>query len=125
MGQIMKITCTACKKEWECMTGCGLSHACLQDAAHEFVKEVAADITREAEEEEFPVFDFAFHISKCDGCGSMVSVPVLQMMDCDAEYIGNCPVCGHEVELVTKIDNISCPVCGRVSLAAEESGLWD
>ena len=35
MGKMMKIVCASCKNEWQCMTGCGLSHALLQSVVRE------------------------------------------------------------------------------------------
>lgn len=50
MGKVVKIACESCKREWKCMTGCGLSHALLQDVLREFPEKMRGNIVEEAGE---------------------------------------------------------------------------
>lgn len=124
MGKIIKVACKSCKNEWECKTGCGLSHALLQDVLQEFPEEIRVKITEEIVEES-PIFEFEYHISSCSHCGKIVSVPVIRFEEGDAEYIGSCPVCGNDVSLIPNIRKAICPVCSQKKLLAEETGRWD
>lgn len=124
MGKMIKIACTSCKNEWECITGSGLSHALLQNAVQAFPEEIGKKVMGEIEEE-FPIFEFGYCISVCGCCAKIVNVPVLNLEDGNTEYIGPCPVCGEEVSLITDIDEAVCPVCKNKTLSAEETGRWD
>lgn len=125
MGKMVRVNCTACHKEWKCRTGCGLSHALLQDVIREFPYETGREIMKTAGGEDFPVFLFAYHTAVCDGCGSVVSVPVLELPDRGIEYTGSCPVCGGKAQPVGKIEEVPCPACGEKTLQEEETGGWD
>ncbi|MCM1123716.1 MAG: hypothetical protein NC416_14125 [Eubacterium sp.] len=125
MGTIRKITCSTCKNEWQCMEGCGLAHGRLTAAAGVFSEEVRRDIAGKVGDEKFPIFDFKYRISACDQCGNMVSVPVLNLMDHDAEYMGVCPVCGSTAGTAAYSDGTPCPSCGAETLTSEEVGHWD
>lgn len=125
MGSVNKITCTACGKEWQCMTGCGLSHALLKDAAKAFPEETGKEIIRQCATEEFPIFAFAYQRAVCPECHGIVSVPVLRLPDKNREYIGNCPDCMGAVVLIEDLDDAACPVCGSKTLHEEETGYWD
>lgn len=124
MGKMIKVACASCKREWQCLTGFGLSHALLQNVVREFPTELRDKIMEEAGEE-FPVFEFGYQISICGGCENIVSVPVLNLEDGNAEYIGPCPVCGEDVSLIADIEEAVCPVCKNKALSAEETGRWD
>lgn len=124
MGEVIKIACESCRSEWQCHIGCGLSHALLQDVVREFPKEIGKKIMEEAGEE-LPIFEFAYRISACGGCGNVVSVPVLKFEEKNAEYIGPCPVCGDGVSLIKDINDTGCPACKSKALKAESVGLWD
>ncbi len=124
MGKMMKIVCASCKNEWQCMTGCGLSHALLQSVVREFPKETQ-DTVMEKAGEELPLFEFGFHLSACNGCGNIVSVPVLRFEEREEEYVGPCPVCQDDVAIITDMEDTVCPVCGNKTLLAEEIGRWD
>ncbi|MCX4339808.1 MAG: hypothetical protein OSJ72_09205 [Lachnospiraceae bacterium] len=124
MGKMIKVTCTSCKGEWECMTGCGISHALLQDVVREFPQEIGDKIRKE-NGEEFPIFDFGYQLSVCGDCRNAVSVPVLRFDEKDVEYMGPCPVCRGKAALVTDLEDAVCPVCGKKTLTAEETGSWD
>lgn len=125
MGKMVKVACASCKREWQCMTGCGLSHALLQNVAQEFPEETGKKMMEEAAGEEFPAFEFGYCISVCGGCGNIVSVPVMRRGESGREYTGPCPVCGDGVSLIADIGGVSCPVCGNRTLTAEETGRWD
>lgn len=124
MGEIKKVVCASCKREWQCMTGCGLSHALLQDVIREFPKETAERIMEETGGE-VPFFTFGYRLSVCGGCGNVVSVPVLNLDEREGAYVGPCPVCKGEASLIADIDEAVCPVCKSKALEAETEGNWD
>ena len=74
---------------------------------------------------ELPLFEFGFHLSACNGCGNIVSVPVLRFEEREEEYVGPCPVCQDDVAIITDMEDTVCPVCGNKTLLAEEIGRWD
>lgn len=125
MGDIVKITCASCKEEWQCMTGCGLAHARLQDVISSFPETTAREIAEAVKGELFPAFEFTYDILTCSRCESMVSVPVLRLITDDREYTGLCPVCGEKTERTTDIDVMLCPVCGKAALQEDIIGHWD
>lgn len=124
MGEINKVVCTSCKRKWQCMIGCGLSHALLQRVIREFPQETGEKIIEEAGEAD-PLFAFEYRLSVCGGCKNVVSVPVLKLEEREEEYVGPCPVCQGEVSLIADIDEAVCPVCNSKALEAETEGHWD
>lgn len=124
MGKIEKVVCASCKREWQCMTGCGLSHALLQDVLREFPEKMREKIVEEAGEEAL-IFEFGYQAVVCDGCMSIVGVPVLKLEDGDTEYVGPCPICQDAVSLISDINDTTCPVCKNKTLKAETVGYWD
>lgn len=124
MGKVIKIACESCKSEWKCMTGCGLSHALLQDVLREFPEKMRGNIVEEAGEEA-PIFVFGYQTAVCDRCRRMVGVPVIMLENSDTEYVGPCPVCGDVVSLAADINDTACPVCKSKALKAETVGNWD
>lgn len=125
MGRVMRIACVSCNKEWQCRTGCGLSHARLEDVLREFSNEISRKVPDRVRKEEFPIFDFAYHMAVCDICKDVVSVPVLRLADGDLEYSGTCPVCRKEARRISDTDAADCPVCGKRMRQPEEIGRWD
>ena len=108
MGAIVKISCTSCDSQWTRQTGCGI----LQLDAYE------ADT-------ELPMFDFGYRLAVCEGCGEVVSVPVIKLLDKGKEYTGVCEKCGGQAELIDNIGETKCPVCHKLSLSEEDYGFWD
>lgn len=125
MGEIKKITCKACGESWQCMTGCGLRHGKLETAAASFREERKREILRCAQTEKFPLFDFAYRLSCCAYCKRVESVPVLELLETGTRYVGDCPVCGGEAELIEDVGRSCCPACGKTELMEEETGQWD
>lgn len=125
MGSVNKITCGSCKREWQCMTGCGLLHARLEDVIREFPEETGREIAEQAGAEEFPLFDFAYRCAVCMQCRSVVGVPVLELPDQSKEYIGRCPICGGAAQPIADLQEAHCPICGKKTLEEEETGSWD
>lgn len=124
MGKMIKVACASCKREWQCLTGCGLSHALLQNVIREFPTELRDKIMEEAGEE-FPIFEFGYQISICNGCENIVSVPVLKFAEGNMEYVAPCPLCRDAVSPIVDIDKAVCPVCENTTLLMEETGRWD
>lgn len=126
MGEIVKISCTSCKAEWECMIGCGLQHGNLKRVADlYFPDDIKQKIEDYAARTEFPSFDFRFQLSYCAYCKSIESVPVLHLNETDTDYIGVCEKCGEKTELIENIEDTKCPVCQKTSLKSEDAGRWD
>ena len=125
MGSISKITCGSCRKTWKCLNGCGLLHARLEDVIREFPEEMGREIVMQAGAEDLPLFDFAYQNAVCTECSNMVGVPVLELADGNKKHIGQCPVCGGVVQLITDLNDVCCPACGKKALKEEEAGIWD
>ncbi len=125
MGMIEKVTCTSCGARWECMTGCGIMHGELERVIKLFSENMQKDIMIHIGKSEFPLFDFGYQLAYCKHCGTIESVPVLKLPDCQKEYTGSCPTCGQRAELIEDIEQTPCPVCHKEALTAEETGMWD
>lgn len=125
MGQLVKITCTFCKSEWECKTGCGILHGDLNRVAGLYPPEQCRRIRDYAETTKFPFFQFGYRLSLCPHCKHIGSVPVLKLEAEDTAYVGACEQCMQEIELIEDSRNTECPVCHRKSLEEEPVGMWD
>lgn len=125
MGQIVKITCTACKSEWECKTGCGILHGDLNRVAELYPPEQCRRIRNCAKSTDLPLFEFGYQLSRCLHCGHVGSVPVLKLGAENTSCVGVCVQCMQEVELIEDIRETECPVCHRKSLKEEPAGMWD
>lgn len=125
MGELKKITCKACKTQWECRTGCGLSHGKLKWVAELYPDNVKSEIQNQIKENEFIPFQFDYRLSYCQGCHSIVSVPFLRLEADGREYVGSCGQCGKRTELLDKIEKAECPICHETALWAEDIGQWD
>lgn len=128
MGRIVKITCASCGHEWVNRVGCGLMHGNLGNIAGLFSEEESGIIRQYMAQNAYPVFDFAYRLAYCDQCESFVSAPVLELQDGFGRYIGSCKQCGRKIDIaniIEEADRVSCPVCDRMSLHLEETGLWD
>lgn len=124
MGEIRKITCKACGKGWEIHTGSGLLHGTLENVVSAFPKMMRKGISGSVADMEFPIYDFAYQPAHCEYCCRIVSVPVFTPME-KVSFIGGCPVCGHEAELIQNIKKTVCPVCGQEMLREDTVGMWD
>lgn len=124
MGVIEKVTCNACKREWECQTGCGLMHGSLETVAGLF-EDKAEEILAYQAVEQFPLYDFAYQLGNCTKCYDVVSVPTLKMLKSNTEYIGTCPKCKGVVSLIQDIEQTPCVICGKKALKKANTGHWD
>ncbi len=124
MGEIRKITCQACGRNWELRTGSGLRHGLLENAVSAFSENFRKKILSSMVETEFPIYDFTYQPAHCGYCCQIVSVPVLTPMEKEA-FTGGCPICGRRVKLMKNITGSTCPVCGEKALFEEETGIWD
>ena len=113
MGSISKITCSSCRKTWKCLNGCGLLHARLEDVIREFPEETGREIVMQTGAEDLPLFDFAYQSAVCTECSNMVGVPVLELSDGNKKHIGQCPVCGGGVQLITDLNDVSRTQSGK------------
>lgn len=125
MGAIVKVSCKSCRAQWSCRTGCGMWHGALERVAPLFPKDTENTIMKLAGDSECPMFDFGFHLAVCEGCGGVVSIPVLSFPESGVRYDGVCPDCGGVVRLIEDMQQACCPVCGKRELNALETGRWD
>lgn len=124
MGEIRKITCKSCGRDWQVETGCGLRHGILENVVSSFPEKMRKGISDSVADMEFPLYDFSYQAAHCKYCCKIVSVPVFTPMG-KPDFVGGCPVCGHEVALIQNVEETICPVCGENALREEETGLWD
>lgn len=124
MGEIKKIICRSCGRDWELQTGCGLLHGVLENVVSAFPEKMKKEILDSVADMEFPLYDFSYQPAYCKYCCRFVSAPVLTPME-KKPFIGGCPVCGHEIELIQNVAEAACPVCGQKTLREETAGLWD
>lgn len=124
MGEIRKITCRSCGRDWQVQTGCGLRHGMLENIVPVFPEIMRRGIRNSVADMEFPIYDFSYQPAHCEYCCKIVSVPVFTPME-KPSFIGVCPICGHDAELIRNIEKAICPVCGGKALLEEETGLWD
>lgn len=127
MGEIMKIRCRTCQKEWQCVTGCGLQHGKKENIIDAFQTDEQAKVAMWMEKSRIPLYDFRYQIAVCGFCNSLISVPVLRGIDDDGIFIGSCPSCGNQVRLPLSetVSDITCPSCQHHTLTSEEIGYWD
>lgn len=124
MGEIRKITCQSCGRDWEINTGSGLQYGQLENAVSVFPDNQQRRILRSMKDMEFPIYDFAYQPACCEYCCQIVSVPVFTPMEKEP-VVGRCPVCGRRVKPMKSVGKNVCPVCGNKALLEEETGIWD
>lgn len=125
MGLTVKISCTSCKAEWQCQTGCGIMHGDLKQVTALFSEKTQKEIKDCIGETMFPWFDFSYRLSFCKQCNSIESIPCLELGDAHVKFTGKCSKCRQETRLIDNIENFLCPVCHKKTLIAEETGVWD
>lgn len=125
MGEIVKVTCSSCRADWQCITGCGIMHGTLESVTSIYPEDVRKEIRDCVGDTRFPLFDFGFRLARCGQCSSITSVPVLTFPDIHRKFVGSCGKCGHKTELIEDLESIPCPICHKESLSAKESGMWD
>ena len=129
MGEIIKIHCSTCQKDWECMTGCGLKHGRIGNVIAAFDAKEQIQILNWCESSPIPLYDFRYQIAACNFCNDLVNVPVLRGIEDDAVFTGTCPACYRPLQEppleAEDIADTPCPSCGNMTLTAEEVGHWD
>lgn len=125
MGVITNVACGACEAQWQCETGCGITHGEIGNIIPLFPKETAKEIEADIGTAAFPAFEFAYRLSVCEHCGSIESVPVLKLPDSGKEYAGVCRKCWKDTQLIEEIEDTPCPVCHKKALTMEDAGMWD
>ncbi len=125
MGDIIKVCCKACKKEWRCMEGIGLLYGKRENVIGAFSEQERAEVAAWMEKSKIPAYDFTFRLAVCNHCHNVVSVPTLTVEE-DETYIGNCPACGKKTRKpIVEWKRTACPVCKSRALEAETEGQWD
>ncbi len=125
MGAIVKISCMSCDSQWTRQTGCGILHGTLSAVKGFFPERTRQKLDAYEADTELPMFDFGYRLAVCEGCGEVVSVPVIKLLDKGKEYTGVCEKCGGQAELIDNIGETKCPVCHKLSLSEEDYGFWD
>ena len=123
MGEINKISCHSCGKEWEYKSGCGIMHARLEAIADFFEPHVAEEFMVYANAKPPVLFDFALMPAKCEICRSIVEIPVLKIEH--TQYVGKCAGCASEAKLITDMDKTECPRCHHKEWKCSVIGSWD
>lgn len=125
MGATIKISCTSCKTQWHCQTGCGIMHGDLKQVTTLFSEDVQKEIKTCIGKTMFPWFDFNYRLSYCKKCNNIESVPCLELGDAHIKFTGKCAKCRQKTQIIENIENHLCPVCHKKSLKTEETGTWD
>lgn len=127
MGEILKINCDECREEWQCSVGCGLLHGWKENVIAAFEEPERTAVSRWMNEQQIPLYDFAYQTASCPHCNKLVSVPVVRGIDTDEVFVGKCPVCGETVQVFSQdeVEQTACPVCGARALHGKEIGHWD
>ncbi|MCI8662466.1 MAG: hypothetical protein HFG69_04265 [Hungatella sp.] len=125
MGVIRRLTCPSCQKEWQLRLGHGMRHGVLGRVMEVFSEDIQREIAADVNTEQLSLFHFNYRTALCRKCRSVEAVPVLHLMESGRSYIGICPVCGGEVELLDEDSRIVCPACERDELNEQETGHWD
>lgn len=133
MGEIINVRCKACKREWRCLTGCGLLHGRKEAVLAAFSVEERPFVESMLAVEEIPVYDFGYRLAVCGHCRNVTAVPVLTLLDRDETYVGRCPSCGEKTQepcpeegSVEKwSEETACPFCNSRKLEVGEVGSWD
>lgn len=125
MGEIIKVCCNACKKEWRCMEGSGLLYGKKESIIGAFSERERAKVTAQIEKSEIPAYDFTYRLTVCHHCKEVVNVPVLVTGE-DETYVGSCPACGRRAKLLaSEMEKTACPVCKSRTLKVKTVGHWD
>ncbi len=126
MGEIWRISCKECGRDWECRTGCGFRHGQLSAVVQEFLPDIQKKIQADTSSNPLALYDFGYRTVGCPHCRNMVSVPVLEMKDTGHIFVGLCPQCNGVIRQEELADEICCcPACHSGGLSVEPAGLWD
>ncbi len=129
MGEIIKIHCNTCRKNWEHMTGCGLQHGSIGNVIAAFKAKEQKQIIDWCQTKPIPLYDFRYQIAVCNFCKDLVNVPVLRGSDENVTFVGTCPICHGLLQTppleAEEVSDAACPSCGNTTLTIEEVGHWD
>lgn len=125
MGEIVKMVCRECGHAWKGRTGCGVNHARLDSVISLFNEDVQKNILRQTEGSTRSFFTFGYRPAYCQRCCDIVSVPVIQLLKENTNYIGECPTCSAEIESEYLKDKLVCPTCGGQQFDVIREGFWD
>lgn len=125
MGSVEKISCSVCGQTWKCRIGCGLQHGRLEAVTKLFDEKTVMQIKTNGLHNPIPLYDFAYQLASCRKCKSVISVPVLTMLEEHLRYVGVCPECGEKIECIEEVETALCPICHEKGLQREKIGHWD
>ena len=123
MGEMNKIHCHNCGKNWECRSGCGIMHSRLEKIAGLFETDISQRFMVYASEKPPVIFSFSFMMARCDECKEILDVPFLEIKG--TQYIGKCPRCAQNVKVIKEIEKANCPKCNCIGLEQHVIGNWD
>ena len=126
MGEIRKITCQNCHKNWEVFIGMGMRDNRIDHVIRAFPEE-RQDLLRQKAEQNGPSdWNYLVYPGVCRSCGKVVSIPVLQLTGIGWTEIAPCPDCGNARPSVSReLSQTACPNCGETMLKGETTGYWD
>ena len=128
MGDLVKLSCAECGREWKVKTGAGMLHGIPENIKAEFPEKIREDVDRMLKSDEgLAGLTFQFSEAVCSDCGSIVSAPVLYTLKKDKSktVVGTCPECGKKVKIIRDLNKTGCPGCGKKALSRSPEGLWD
>lgn len=125
MGELIKISCPKCGQVWDSKRGHGRNQARLEKIWPAFDESVQAQIKQLAEDNPFPVFEFAYKPVVCKACRKVESVPVLEFPKEQTVFVGKCSQCGQAATIGLSDNSLECPDCRAGALEIERIGFWD
>ena len=125
MGMIRQFRCPSCRAAWELHTGHGMRHGVLGRVMEAFSEEIREEIAKEARGGHLPLFRFDYRAAVCRQCRMVTAVPVLSLMEREKSYVGGCPRCGAQAEILDEDRPVRCPECQKEDLEMKVTGHWD
>ncbi len=125
MGELIKMTCQECGREYDGRMGHGLQHAKLESVKEFFEEEIQNTLVEYAERNPFALFEFGFRPICCEGCGDIVDLPVLSLVKEGVRYWGKCPKCQRRIEDRQLNKELQCPKCHSHKIKTQRVGHWD
>lgn len=125
MGVVQEWQCPSCRQRWRLCLGHGMKHGSLGRVMKLFKEETQKQIAADAGGGALPLFSFQYQAAVCRQCQAIVAVPVLSWQESGQTYIGTCPKCNDEIELLEQDQTVLCPKCQDADLNQQDVGLWD
>lgn len=124
MGVIREFRCPSCEKTWKLALGHGMRHGMLGRVMEAFPQDIQRKIVENVGKS-LPLFTFHYKAAVCGQCRNLVALPVLELIESGHTYIGRCPQCHGEPELVKEESEMICPGCQEARVCVQDIGHWD